>query len=73
MKIYTVKRTDGTQEEVYTLTEAKRILKSDPGSRAFGFFISKDGDFESIGEVKLNGRNSFLMAGSTKRKTERYD
>lgn len=48
--------------EFYTLTEAKKWMKSRPNSRGYITKIYSDGTFEPCGEINPKGNNATKMS-----------
>ncbi len=68
MKIYTVEnRESGYRDEFTSLTEAKKAMR-EHDAQGFITKVWANGDWEPMGEIKLNGSNKTMCANCRQKK-----
>ncbi|UDQ99422.1 hypothetical protein AAEX28_04880 [Lentisphaerota bacterium WC36G] len=68
MKQYTVVNNDiDYREEFYSLREAKKAMR-EHNAKGFITKIRSNGDWEHLGEIKLNGSNKTFVANTRQKK-----
>ena len=68
MKIYTVENQEsGYRDEFTSLTEAKKAMR-EHDARGFITKVWANGDWEPMGEIKLNGSNKTMCANCRQKK-----
>lgn len=72
MRIYTVSNEQGYYEEFYSLPVAKKAMK-EHNAKGFITAVRSNGDWESIGEIKLKGSNASMLVGATKQTISNYN
>ena len=52
------------RDEVYSVSEAKKIMKAHPGATGNKVKVYSNGDWVNCGEIKLKGSNKSFIANS---------
>lgn len=52
------------RDEVYSVSEAKKIMKAHPGATGSKVKVYSNGDWVNCGEIKLKGSNKSFIANS---------
>ena len=52
------------KDEVYSISEAKKIMKAHPGATGNKVKVYSNGDWVNCGEIKLKGSNKSFIANS---------